>query len=496
MPRFTLTTLGCKVNQYDAMAVATMLSRAGLRRVENERDADLLVINTCCVTTTAMSKSRQAIRRAVRAAPASGVLVMGCYSSYNRRRVADVLADAHVPPDRACIVGHGDDLTGQIRRFLHRLQETTLHSGEFHLTGEQAGRSGNDKPITALPWGRTQPPTSPQYISSASTVPVKRNVHSRIGPIESFHGHTRAFVKVQDGCDAFCSYCIVPYCRRTVTYRPVDDVVDECRRLRDAGHPEVVLCGVFLGAYGRETAVRRRWTDTTSPLTELLAHVAEIDGLWRVRLSSLEPGDLTEDLLSVIREKPKVAPHLHLPLQSGSDAVLKRMNRQYRTGQYRDAVARLREALDRPALTTDIIVGFPGESRVDFDRTLEMVRDAGFAKVHAFPFSPIEGTAAWRYRHDAPSGEETRVRMDELRSVASQTAGAYRKQFVGDTLEGVVESSDNLPEGQRQAMTDRYLTVRFAPSDGEDTSGRVMLMAIDAAESETLLGRVVSMVAH
>ncbi|MFW6066511.1 MAG: radical SAM protein, partial [Planctomycetota bacterium] len=295
---------------------------------------------------------------------------------------------------------------------------------------------------------------------------------------------------------AFCSHCIVPYCRRTVTYRPVDDVVDECRRLRDAGHPEVVLCGVFLGAYGRETAVRRRWTDTTSPLTELLAHVADIDGLWRVRLSSLEPGDLTEDLLSVIREKPKVAPHLHLPLQSGSDAVLKRMNRQYRTGQYRDAVARLREALDRPALTTDIIVGFPGESRVDFDRTLEMVRDAGFAKVHAFPFSPIEGTAAWRYRHYAPSGEETRVRMDELRSVASQTAGAYRKQFVGDTLEGVVESSDNLPEGQRQAMTDRYLTVRFAPSDGEDTSGRVMLMAIDAAESETLLGRVVSMVAH
>ncbi|MGC9454797.1 MAG: MiaB/RimO family radical SAM methylthiotransferase [Phycisphaerae bacterium] len=490
MPKFTLTTLGCKVNQYDGTAVAAMLRLAGFSRAESDCDADLVIVNTCCVTGTAMRKSRQAIRRAVRAAPEAAVMVIGCYSNYDRPRIAALLDEAQVPPERACIVGHGDDLAGQIRRFLHRVQAPARRPGESLVTGEQAGRSGNDKPYAALSWGRTQPPTSPASISSVSHPPVKPNVPARIGPIESFHGHTRAFVKVQDGCDAFCTYCIVPHCRQVVGYRRMDEVVSECRRLVEAGHPEVVLCGVFLGAYGRDTTVRRRWREDGSPLAKLLKRVAGIEGLWRVRLSSLEPGDLTDELLDVMRGQSRVAPHLHLPLQSGSDAVLKRMNRQYRTEQYRDAVARLRDALDRPALTTDIIVGFPGESRADFDRTLEMVREAGFARVHAFPFSAVKGTAAWHYRHEAPPPEETRRRMDELRTVASETARNYRRQFVGETLEGVVESDG------RQAMTDRYLTVRFTCADAEHARGRVLSFAIDGAENGALTGRPVAVIRH
>lgn len=496
MPTFTLTTLGCKVNQYDGMAISTMLRRAGFESAAGSSAADLVVVNTCCVTTTAMRKSRQAIRRAVRAAPDAHVLVVGCYSEHDRRRIADVLADAHLPPDRACIVGHGDDLAGQIRRFLHRMRAPAQLSGKSLVTGEQAGRSGNDKPINALPWGRTQPPTSPAHISPTSQPAVKRNVPARMGPIDSFDGHSRAFVKVQDGCDAFCTYCIVPYCRRDVSYRQADEVLDECRRLVEAGHPEVVLCGVFLGAYGRRTAVRRRWIDAGSPLAKLLSRVAGIDGLWRVRLSSLEPGDLTDELLTVIRETHNVAPHLHLPLQSGSDAILRRMNRQYGAAEFRDAVARLHDALDRPALTTDIIVGFPGETQADFDATVEMVRDAGFAKVHAFPFSAVEGTAAWRFRHESPPPKAVRERMDELRTVAAGTASAYREQFVGETLEGVVEATDGSPGQERQAMTDRYQRVSFTAGDGEAPPGAVMRFAIDAVAEDGLLGRAVATVAR
>lgn len=488
MLKFTLTTLGCKVNQYDGAALSAMLRRAGLRRAEKGDRADLIVVNTCCVTQTAMRKSRQALRRAVRAAPGARVLVVGCYGRYDADAIAGVLGEAGVPRHRACVLDNNDDLAGRLRRFLCHAHKPDGQSNEPAPAGEQAGFSGNDKPMTALSRAGAQTPAGPEYISPFPTRSVKLNIDLEHLGIDRFEGRQRAFVKVQDGCDAFCSYCIVPHCRSEVYSRPVEQVVRECGRLVEAGHPEVVLCGVFLGAYGRDTTVRRRWPDHSSPLAELLARVAETDRLWRVRLSSLEPGDLTDELLAVIRDNPKVAPHLHLPLQSGSDAVLGRMNRQYTAGQYRDAVARLRDALDRPALTTDVIVGFPGETDADFAETLRMVRDAGFARVHAFPFSAVRGTAAWRVRHEAPPVEKVRRRMDELTSLAAETAGAYRQQFIGDMLEGVVESTD-AGRGRRVAMTDRYQTVTFDAPDDDDLTGSVLAFVVEGATDDGLIGR-------
>jgi threonylcarbamoyladenosine tRNA methylthiotransferase MtaB len=308
--------------------------------------------------------------------------------------------------------------------------------------------------------------------------------------IDGLDGRQRAFVKVQDGCDAFCTYCVVPFTRSRVWSRRDADVLDECRRLVAAGHREIVLCGVFLGAFGRATARRRRWpVDVPAPLAGLVAAVADIPGLWRFRLSSLEPGDLSDELLEVCRSSPKFAPHFHLPLQSGSSRVLRGMNRQYDADDYAVAVDRARAAIDRVALTTDVIVGFPGESDDDFAATLAMARRAGFAKIHAFPFSAMGPAAAWQWRHEAPPPEVVRRRMSDLSEVEAATARQYRRLFVGDIMEALVERSRSAGRGQAVAMTDRYFRVSFdAPPGRGVLPGDLVRLKVTDATSERVEG--------
>ncbi len=464
---YTMTTLGCKVNQYDAAALSAELGQAGFTDLPDARTPDLVVVNTCCVTATAMRKSRQAIRRALRAAPDAAVLVAGCYSDYDGRRIADVLASVGVGPDRGFVVGHHSDVAERVREIARRLRHPTPQPAD----GGQADCA------------------TPETIAARRAAAVRGGAHATEGlaAIDHFPGHQRAFVKVQDGCDAFCAYCIVPYTRARVWSRPVEEVVAECRQLVAAGHREIVLSGVFLGAYGRKTAIRRRWDDTPSALPDLVRRVASIDGLWRVRLSSLEPGDLTDELLKTCRDAGNVAPHFHLPLQSGSPRILRRMNRQYTADEFRATVERLRAAFDRPAVTTDIIVGFPSETDDDFAATLDVAREAGFAKIHAFPFSAIEGTAAWTYRDETPPAVVVRDRMSALAETEATAARAYRKLFVGEKMKALVERGR--PGSVRQAMTDRYLTVRF-DGGGEDLTGRIVTLHIDAVTDEGLAGRL------
>jgi len=461
---FFLTTLGCKVNQYDGAAVGAALQRAGWASCDRPEQAQLVVVNTCCVTATAMQKSRQAIRRFVRRADDPAVLVVGCYSDYDGRRIAEILTELGIPAARSAVFGHHDNLSEGLRRFIRRL----------------AGDGPIDDP--GDPTAAT-----PESIRTRRLVALEGPSPGEIGPIDHFEGHQRAFVKVQDGCDAFCTYCIVPLTRSRVSWRPVDQVADECEKLVASGHKEIVLCGVFLGAYGRTTAVRER-ADTPSALPELLRRIADTPGLWRVRLSSLEPADLTDELLAVCADHRAVAPHFHLPLQSGSDAILKRMNRQYSADDFRQTVDRLRTAIDRPALTTDIIVGFPGETDEDFARTLELARYSDFAKIHAFPFSAIEGTAAFNWKADCPPTDVVKQRLAELAAVEAESAAAYRGQFVGQTLEALVESPRQSSPNARQAMTDRYLTVYFQPPVDSDLTGTVARFAIDSTHPDGLSG--------
>jgi threonylcarbamoyladenosine tRNA methylthiotransferase MtaB len=346
-----------------------------------------------------------------------------------------------------------------------------------------------------------------------------------------FPGHQRAFVKVQDGCDAFCAYCVVPYTRPIVQWRPPELVEQECRNLLRAGHKELVLCGVFLGAYGRLTARRRRWGGESSLLPDLVRRIGSLPGLWRLRLSSLEPGDLTDGLLDAFRATPAAAWHFHLPLQSGSGRILRRMNRQYAPEDFRRAVGRIRSACPDAAITTDILVGFPGETDGDFGLTLEMARHAEFSKIHAFAFSAIQGTAAWTYRREAPPPAVVRARLSELADSERELAVAYRTQFVGRTMEALVESpsgvprssalprchgptssedradeegapelesarsrrggavAPQLPTGRRgQAMTDRYLIMYFR--DAGPQPGQVATFRVTGVHPDGLAGRL------
>jgi len=512
--RFVATTIGCKVNQYDTESVSALLGRLGLDRLsadgsDSVTPADLVVVNTCCVTAAAAAKSRRAVRRAVKRHPNAGVVILGCSVTRNAEalRRAALQAGATGP---IYLAGHDEDVAACVRDCVARLagdaeeQRTEQPSGllERHRSGA-SGRGETPSPAGPVVddrWMRAgSSPLRHDQVPSAAGVStsmtpserarVKGNIASALPSIRSFAGHQRAFVKVQDGCDALCSYCIVPYVRRRLWWRPIAEVVREVETLVGHGHREVVLCGVFLGAYGRETtAAQGRPPSPTLP--ELLANVAAVDGLWRVRLSSLHPGDVTDELLAVLADRPTVAPHLHLPLQSGSARILRRMNRRYGPDDFLSAVDMLRRAVDRPAITTDVLVGFPGETDSDFDRTLQVAREVGFARTHIFRFSPRPGTAAWAWRSDAPTGEVVNGRCGQLADLQRRWARNFRARFLGDTVEVLVEQGNAAtPPGCHRGLTDRYLEVTFPRTEpGEGLIGQVVPVRVTEVSDAGLRG--------
>ncbi len=492
MPVFNITTLGCKVNQYDSCAIASALVRAGFAHaaVDTADPADVVVVNTCCVTATAMRKSRQAVRRAVRNSPGAVVFVTGCYSDYDADRIRRLLADLHVPPEKTIIAGHHGDPAAHISRLARSFGPNGSDASATPPDNRpsRAGALGDDVFMSADIRAGAAATDLHASIRMRREAAVKNNLCGmrKLAGIDRFAARQRAFVKVQDGCDAFCAYCIVPYTRCVVWSRGIEEVVAECRTLVAAGHKEIVLSGVFLGAFGRDTTIRRRWGDEPAKLPELLERIAGIEGLWRVRLSSLEPGDVTGELLAACRRTANFAPHFHLPLQSGSPRILKRMNRQYTADEYRRTVDSLAAAFDRPAITTDIIVGFPGETDADFAETLAMARFAGFAKIHAFPFSAIAGTAAWTYRNEAPPTDVVKRRMSELAGLEAELAREYRKQFIGETMQGLVENTRSAGANKHRVMTDRYQTVFFDDESGRVRAGDIVSLKITGLRPDGL----------
>jgi len=274
-------------------------------------------------------------------------------------------------------------------------------------------------------------------------------------PLTSFEGQTRAFLKIQDGCDGYCTYCIVPKTRPFVRSKPAEEVLNEAQALVKSGHREIVVTGIFLGAYGRQSVRRKNWLDQqNNHLADLLDKMAEIPNLARIRLSSLEPADLTPRLLDTLCRHPNIMPHLHLSLQSGSDNILRKMCRQYRIEEFREKVDSAKSRLDRPAITTDIIVGFPGETDADFEQTVNMAKIVGFAKMHVFTFSPRRGTAAADMQ-DSIDNKVIKQRSKILRDLDIELGLKYRRQFIGETAEILIEK-DN---GQRSGRSERYFTV-------------------------------------
>jgi threonylcarbamoyladenosine tRNA methylthiotransferase MtaB len=434
MATFSIQTLGCKVNQYESEQVAALLRSQGWVETESD-EADLRIVNTCSVTMEAASKSRQAIRRAAGKSD-SKVVAMGCWTTSDKESATRMNGVNMV-------LTHHDDVNARLSQFL--------------AEGDFAQRR-------SLPVLEGRPPR-----------------------------HQRAFLKIQDGCDAHCTYCIIPKLRPLLWSKPIDELVDEARRLVNAGHVEIVLTGIFLGAYGKETALRRRQLDSSSPpLAQAInALCTRVPGLRRVRLSSLEPGDLDDELLAVLRSHSQVVPHFHLPLQSGSSAILRKMNRQYSRDDFLRLIDRLYNAFDRPVLTTDIIVGFPGETDDAFAETLEIVERARFIHIHAFPFSPRPGTAAARWRRDFVRGPVVSERIDLLRNRACEFSLAMRSTFVDQIVQLLVEEQSlHATCATRHGRCERYFDVHF---EGENVStGDFVNVRIDRVTPTRTFGRLQS----
>lgn len=453
MRTFSIHTLGCKVNQYESEQMAALLRSRGWVESDSE-SAELRIINTCSVTVDAASKSRQAARRAVRL-PVFGagrndarpqVVIVGCWATSDKEAASQI-------PGVDRVLTHQDEVAAELTRLI-------------------------------------EPVESPESKSSAPgtfSLPLLNSRQSH---------NQRAFLKIQDGCDAHCTYCIIPKLRPLPWSKPLQDLIREARQLVDAGHVELVLTGIFLGAYGQETALRRRQVkaDHRSLAEAVESLCTRVPGLRRIRLSSLEPGDLNDELLATLRSHQQVVPHFHLPLQSGSDAILRKMNRQYSRDDFRRLVDRLRSAFDRPALTTDIIVGFPGETDADFDQTVEVVDHSQFIHIHAFPFSPRPGTAAARWKNSFVRGPVVNQRMDLLRRRASAFSLEFRFGFIGQTVELLVEEQrSNANTDLRHGRCERYFDVHFE-SDRVST-GDLAVVRIERVTPTRTFGKLVSIAA-
>ncbi len=383
-PRLKTCTLGCKVNQYETEYVREGLLSIGYQDAIGADPAALCLVNTCTVTREGEAKSRQAIRRLARENPAARIVVMGCYAT-------------RAPQEVAALPGVVDVVTDK-----RQLPQLLMRLG-----------------ITDVPTG-----------------------------IARFGDRHRAYLKVQDGCRLRCSYCIIPYMRPHVLSRPVTEILDEVRRLRDNGYRELVLTGVHLGHYGIEGVEgiegielsAGRPAATRSPLAQLVRQIARLDGNFRLRLSSLEATEVTRELVETVAEFPdKICPHFHICLQSGSDQVLRRMRRRWGARLFQDRCRFVRDQLPLPALTTDVIVGFPGETDADFAATCRVVQDVGFSKIHVFPFSPREGPPAAEMPDQVPASVKA-ARRRHLSDIAGQLRRAYFQQLIGRPLRVLVES--------------------------------------------------------
>lgn len=409
---YAVHVLGCKVNQYEAGQIGRILELRGLVPAVEGIAADVTVIHTCAVTGSALRNSRYRIRRE-RARGSGLVIATGCAG-------AGDLLGAGLQPD--AVVAAGPRWAEELADRLDRLLPAT----------DASAPSAPDGP-----------------------------------PVERFPGHARAFLKIQDGCDLGCSYCIVPSLRGAPRDKPLGTLIDEARAMVRAGHAEIVVTGVSVGLWGRGGG----------GLASALAALARVEGLRRIRISSLHPAELSAPLLDTLAASPKFQPHIHLPLQSGSDPVLARMNRGYDRASFLASIARAWAALDRPTFATDLISGFPGETESDVDATLDLCREAAFSRIHIFPFSPRPGAVAT----DLPGRIARRTVSDRtarLRSLADALRDAAHRRFLGATTEVLCETRDE--HGRWHGYDSRYIPVRLPGPPG--WRGHIVAARIDTLQ--------------
>ncbi len=432
-----LITMGCKVNQYDTQSMRETLLSNGYTVVDEAQPADLYLINTCTVTNAADQKARQTIRKVIRQNPNADVFVTGCYAESDRKAIEQI-------PGVTFVFGNREKADIQI--YLDKLRAKSLLQIE----------------------------------------PIQHDAireHARFSSGVSNAGkRTRALIKVQDGCSAFCTYCIIPYVRGRMTSRPLADIEEEAQRIADSGIKEIVITGVHLGAYGQDTG-------RDKDIADIIEHIHDIDGIERIRFSSIEPMYFPDILVERMSALPKCMPHFHLPIQSGSDRVLRSMRRRYTTQQFGQLVDKLRaQFTDDVGITTDIMVGFPGETDADFQDSLQFVEKIGFSQLHVFRYSPRKGTPAASYPDQVPP-HILSSRSSEMIQLGKVLSTTFRQRMLGKYKRILVEDNKDGENQLLAGFTENYL--RVLVDVPESTINHILKIRLTTMDSEFVYGEYV-----
>lgn len=424
-----LITLGCKVNIAETEGMKLLFQKAGYRIVPEDQFADVYVVNTCTVTSMGDKKSRQMLRRVHSLNPSAIVAAVGCF--------------AQVSPEEAAKVEGVSLVLGNNMK--HRIVELV----ENIRNKERS-----------------------QYVFERKLLSEYEEL-----PVETYDGHTRAFLKVQDGCDQFCSYCIIPYARGPIRSRDIKEVIKEAKSFALNGFKEVVLTGIHLTSYYDER--------NSKGLAELIKEIHEVEGIKRIRLGSLEPMFLTSDFIGEIKKLPKLCPHFHLSLQSGCTETLKRMNRKYTPEEYRNIVSLIREKIPDVTFTTDVMVGFPGETEEDFEKSYAFCREIGFLWMHVFKYSPRKGTPAYKFQDqiDSKTKEARSKRMIEL---AKQMRHKAFESFIGRKTDVLLEKPVEGSSGDMEGLTPNYIPVKVKIRSQK--TGEIINIRLVSCEGEYMRG--------
>jgi len=400
--RVAITTLGCKVNAYESEAVITKLEESGYTRVNFEEESDIYIINTCMVTNSGEAKSRKMIRHPLKTNPQAILIVMGCLTQLKAEEILSI--------DGVKIVlgtNHRDQIGAYINEYL-----------EFHI-----------------PLNKVMPLTKEEQYDFLE--------------IRDFKTHQRAFLKIQDGCNNFCTYCIIPYTRGRVRSKPKDQVLTEAKRLVENGHIEIILTGIHTGGYGEDLI--------DYSFADLLKDLEGIDGLKRIRISSIEMTELTKEIVDIIATSKKIVNHLHIPLQGGSNRILKLMNRKYTIEEFKAKMLELRNAIPHLGITTDVIVGFPSESDDDFEETIKTIQDIAFSELHVFPYSKRTGTVASKMQAEV-DGNIKKDRVQSLLQLSDTLAKIFIQSEMATTQDVIAET---YKDGLLYGHTSNYIHLRF-----------------------------------
>ena len=454
MKTVAFITLGCKVNQYETNAMTQQFIEKGYEVVEHTQKADIYIVNTCTVTNMSDRKSRQMLRRVKELNKEAIVVACGCYAQVAKEELEKI-------EEINLVLGNNE-------------KKDIVEHVEKYIKNQISKKSEEDKRYIEIKNTKVQQTTEIQKkIETQIEDVMNQKEFVEFGDI-TFTEKTRAVIKIQDGCDRFCSYCIIPYARGRVRSRKPEHILSEIRKIAKEGIKEVVITGIHIASYGKDFKQEYR-------LIDLLEEMNEIEGIERIRLGSIEPLLITEEFVSRLEKLSKICHQFHLSLQSGCDETLNRMNRRYTTEQFKEITKLLRKTFEDAILTTDIIVGFPGESEEEFEKTYEFLKEIKFYKMHVFKYSPRKGTKA-AVMPNQIDGNKKEERSKKLIELSNENEKAYNEQYVGKEVEVLFEEEKN---GMWQGHTKNYILAHYKTE--ENLENKMIKLQCVEAEQEYLI---------